>query len=126
MVFVYALLGVSACRETADGVLRTLDAIVVPGSFHAEFANVVWQWARHDHITPDAGREALEDAAALVTRTFPVTDLNAEALALAVEADHPVYDTLFVAAALREGTRVITFDRRLHKAFPDHVVLAEG
>jgi predicted nucleic acid-binding protein len=37
---------------------------------------------------------------------------------LAVEHDHPVYDTLFIALAQREGLRVATFDRRMLDRFP--------
>lgn len=122
MVFAYALVGVSAHREAAVAVLGRADRVVVPDSCYTELANVVWKWVRSKGVPEETGHAVLADAEALITRSFPTTHLWADALALAVGADHPVYDTLFVAAARREQTRVVTFDKRLQSAFPEWTI----
>ena len=122
MVFAYALLGVSTHRDTAVAVLEKTEPVVVPDSCYAELANVVWQWVRTKGVPEETGHEVLADAEAVITRSYPTTHLWADALALAVEADHPVYDTLFVAAARREQARVVTFDKRLQDAFPEWAI----
>ena len=125
MVLAYALLGVPAHREAALAALEAADPIVVPDSCYAELANVVWQWTRAKEISRDRGHALLTDAEALVNRAHPTTHLWNQALRLAIDADHPAYDTLFIAAAQREGTRVVTFDKRLQTAFPDWTLAPE-
>ena len=44
---------------------------------------------------------------------------------LAVQASHPFYDALFIAAATKEQVQVITFDRKLAEKFPEQVHLLE-
>jgi predicted nucleic acid-binding protein len=126
MVFAYALLGVPAHRETALAVLEAADPIVVPDSCYAELANVVWQWTRAKEISRDTGQALLTDTEVLVSHFHPTTHLWSQALSLAIDADHPACDTLFIATAQREGTRVVTFDQRLQRAFPDWTLAPEA
>ena len=125
MVPAYALLGVTGYRESALAALEKAETIVVPESFFAELANVAWQWVRHREVHPDNAFAVLDDTEALITRSLPTPLLWRHALAFAIEANHPAYDTLFIAAAQQEETRVVTFDSRLVRAFPDHTVQAE-
>lgn len=126
MVLAYALLGVPDYRETALAVLEASDPIVVPDSCYAELANVVWLWSRTKAISRETGHALLPDAEVLITRSHPTTRLWRQALSLAVEADHPAYDTLCIAAAQHEGTQVVTFDKRLQDAFPDWALAPEA
>lgn len=116
-----ALLGVAEVREEALRALREADEIVVPDLLFAELANVVWQYVTRASLPLPRGHEILDDAEALVTRSVPVTALWHRAVELAVERKHPVYDTLFVALAEAEGTRLVTRDLRLRERFPDLV-----
>lgn len=121
MVFAYALLGVEEYREEAAVVLETAGEIVVPDSMRAELANVVWQWCVHRDLPLTTGEAILEDANALISEAVPATHLWRRALEVSVLAGHPIYDTLFVAAAELRETRVVTFDRRLSALFPEIV-----
>ena len=58
-----------------------------------------------------AGR-ALTHAIAIVALE-PVEDLAAQALRIAIERDHPVYDCCYVALAMRDSVPLVTADRRL-------------
>jgi len=116
-----ALLGATGVREDALKALRGADEIVVPDLFFAEMANVVWQYVSRAGVPLSRGLELLDDAEALVSRSVPASALWHRALALAAERSHPVYDTLFVALAEAEGTKLVTRDARLRKRFPEFV-----
>lgn len=126
MVFAYALLGVPPHRDAALATLEEASDIVVPESCYAELANVVWQWTRAKAIARGTAVDLLTDAEALITRSHPTTHLWHQALGLAIDADHPAYDTLFLAAAQRERCRVATFDQRLQQAFPEWTLAPEA
>ncbi len=123
MVFAYALLRVEDYYEQAIVAVETAEQIIVPDSLFAELGNVVWQWIQFRQLPIKTGIEVLEDAEALVDKIIPTTHIREVALELAVQASHPFYDTLFIAAAIREQVQVITFDRKLAAKFPDRVKL---
>ena len=58
----------------------------------------------------------------IIGKTGASQRLWRRALDLPVETDHPPYDTLFVALAEREGTRLVTYDAKLLAAFPNVAV----
>lgn len=123
MVFAYALLKVEGYYEQAIAAIETAEQIIVPDSMFAELGNVVWQWIEFRQLPLETGLEVLEDAEALVDRVIPTAHVRELALELAVQASHPFYDALFVAAAIREQVQVITFDLKLATKFPDRVQL---
>ena len=84
-------------------------------------ANVLWQCVRANHLVPEAALAMLDDAEALISRFVSSDQLCDQALLLALERDHPVYDTLFVALARTRQTVVVTYDQRLRRAFPEYV-----
>jgi predicted nucleic acid-binding protein len=122
MVFAYAMLGVPEFREESLAILEAVTEIHVPDSFRAELVNVVWQWVQYKGFTIEVGRDVLRDADALVTHVTSSALLWERALVLAVEAQHPAYDTLFVALAELIGTQLVTYESALQRAFPDRVV----
>jgi predicted nucleic acid-binding protein len=122
MVFAYALLGVSDHREEAADVLAKTEEILVPDSIWPELLNVAWKWVKVTALPASTARAALRDAQALATESVPVTGLWDLAFELALDRDHPPYDTLLVALAMQRSTRVVTYDGRLLKAFPEHTV----
>jgi predicted nucleic acid-binding protein len=115
------LLGVPGRREEAQEAIRAADDIWAPDHLRAELANVIWQWSRRHGIGPAIALDLLRDGEGLVGRFVSSGDLWADALQLAMEREYPVYDTLFVALARLRGTRLSTYDRRLQRAFPEHV-----
>ena len=125
-VIAYAVVGPEEHRERAWQALAAVDSVVVPGLFFSEYGNVVWHWARR--LAPAVAEllGALDHGEALVERVVPTESLWRAAFGLALRHDHAVYDAVFVAAAERLGTRVLTFDRALLAAFPAHTRDARG
>ncbi len=118
-VIAYAVLGAKEHREPAWQALSSADSIVVPDLFFAEYGNVVWQWVRRLSVGPAEFLGALDHGESLVERVLPTQDLWRAAVGLALRCDHAVYDAVFVAAAERLDTEVLTFDRALLRAFPE-------
>jgi len=121
MVYAYALLGVPEHREAASATFDETP-VIVPDTLWAELANVFWQWVRRHELDPALASEMMEDAEALTDRVVTSESLWRPALDLAIEHAHPVYDTLFIALAQREDTRVATFDRRMLERFPEWTI----
>ncbi len=126
MVFAYALLGVEGFREQALKALESADLVEIPDSLRAELVNVVWKWVKTKGLSLDLGLEVLQDAEALIDRVIPAQELWERALELAVQYNHPAYDTLFIAAAELGETQVVTFDKKLLGTFPSLTVDASG
>lgn len=94
-------------RAVAYG--RTL---LAPELLLVECANILWKHQRRGEVGPDIGT-----AAFMTLRMAPFVwthdaDLVDDARRLSAELDHPVYDCLYLALALRHGVPVITADRR--------------
>lgn len=124
MVLAYALLKVSAFREEAARAIEVAEAIWVPDSFRAELTNVVWQWTSERGTDLDSGLSVLRDAEALISEVFPGNMLWEEALALSIARRHPAYDTLFIALAAIQSSKVVTYDAQLRKKFPEYTISA--
>ena len=121
MVMAYAMLGVPEFGEESLAALQAVDEIVAPASVEAELLNVVWQWGMQDN-QPQIAEAAYSNASRLWTELVPVEMLWSLALELALSSKHSPYDTLFVAAARLRRTRVVTYDKKLLKLFPDDTV----
>ena len=122
MVVAYALLGVTEHRDDAARALAAADRVSAPDLLHAELGNVLWQWVKHRRMPAGTAARILDHAAALIPRAIPSRVLAVRALELAAERDHPTYDTVFVALADAEGTRVVTYDQALLRRFPEWAV----
>ena len=96
-----------------------LDAIAQAGDVSAptllrvETANALWKYQRDGRLTTDETLERHAEALALVGRFIEDDVLFPEALRLAIDFGHPVYDAVYAVAARREAATLVTFDRRL-------------
>lgn len=122
MVFAYSLLNVEGKCEEATQILAKADVIIVPDSLRVELANVVWQWVKYRDLSEDNAYAVLEDAEALIEQVISSERLWARALQLSIQKDHPAYDTLFIAAAELLNDRVVSYDEKMQKKFPDTVL----
>lgn len=99
----------------AASMLRN-EELIAPALWLAESANGIRRRARIGDIT---AKEANEDFAELVNApvvSFPIEPLLKDALSFATDLNHPVYDCIYLALAVRHGTHVITADRRFAAA----------
>jgi predicted nucleic acid-binding protein len=118
-VLAYALFGDPRRGLQALRVLGKADAIIVPDLLRPEIANALWQTARHGHVDRATSLAILDDTEALLTEVVPTHHLWADAVALSLAHEHPVYDTLFVALAMQRRIALVTYDRRLRQRFSE-------
>lgn len=104
--------------EEAIALLARTRELLAPSHWKAEFANVVWKAVRLGRLQIDRMDDLISTAGQLPITTIDVGELWRGAIARAVAADHPVYDTLFVELAVRERTVVASYDSGLQRRFP--------
>jgi predicted nucleic acid-binding protein len=93
----------------------------VPDLFWAECANILWRAVRQDRCTRGAAEEAI---LALQASSLPTTsslELLEEAFSIAATFRRTVYDSLYVALAVRLKADLITADARLANALAAHL-----
>lgn len=78
----------------------------------SEVANGLWKYARRGDVSPADCREALSKLPAL-TLLHSSTDLVADAIDMAVDLDHPVYDCQYLALARQQSLPILSADKRL-------------
>ena len=94
-------------RVAADALFD--DELVAPSLWLVEAANALWKRVgRGDISAPEAGAMLAELHNAPVATTPLESDLSA-AMDLAIRLKHPVYDCLYLAAAIRENARLPVF-----------------
>ncbi|MHB1340560.1 MAG: type II toxin-antitoxin system VapC family toxin [Coriobacteriia bacterium] len=94
-------------------VMRAATEIACPELVYAECANAVWKRSHRGLVAGDEASEALATLLAYPLRPLPLADLTADALHIALEFDHPIYDCYYVAAAIQTGFTLVTADRVL-------------
>jgi predicted nucleic acid-binding protein len=96
----------------ADALLT--ESLIAPDFWLIEAANVLRTKTMRGDLIADQARIRLDNL-----RRAPVVSMSTalilnDALALAIELEHSVYDCLYLALALREDAVLVTADRRFH------------
>ena len=93
----------------------------VPDLFWAECVNIFWKAVRQGRWTAPAARTAIK---LLKQRRFPTAsalEVLDEAFSIAATFDRSVYDSLYVALAVRLKAELVTADERLAHALAAHL-----
>jgi predicted nucleic acid-binding protein len=104
----------AAAQPTLLDRLAAAAVVVAPTLLRLEAANALWKYQRAGVIDAAAALSRHAEAGALVHRFVDEQTLFPEALRLAADLDHPVYDAMYAVTARRHAAILLTFDRRLH------------
>lgn len=91
-------------------------ALLVPDLFWLEVANVLWKAARRRMCQPTEAEAALETLKALDLPTLSSAALVTPALSIALQHDRSVYDSVYIALAVRMNAQFVTADEKLANA----------
>jgi predicted nucleic acid-binding protein len=84
-----------------------------PDLVFAETANTIWKKIRRGEVTAEQGHRLVTDIGRSAVETVPCRVLAVDAHALANVTGRTVYDSLYLALAIRLKTRMLTADERL-------------
>jgi predicted nucleic acid-binding protein len=89
---------------------------VAPDLLFAETANTIWKKIRREELTAEEGQQLVADIGQIAVETVPCRALAEDAHAFANATGRTVYDSMYMALAVRLNTRSITADDRLEAA----------
>jgi predicted nucleic acid-binding protein len=96
-----------------------------PDLLFAETANTIWKKIRRGEIDMRSGQKLVTDMGRIAVDTIPCRLLAEDAHALANLTGRSVYDSLYLALAVRLRTRLISADQKLVSAVEEYSELAE-
>jgi predicted nucleic acid-binding protein len=102
--------------EAAEHLRRGAHTFVAPDIFVAELGNVVRTWCIDGVISQETAAALVRQFGALGVDLVPSLGLLRSALELAIAPRRSIYDSLYVALALRERCPLVTADLRLHNS----------
>jgi predicted nucleic acid-binding protein len=97
------------------------EKFLVPDLFWLEVANALWKAVWRQKIDAETAAKSFRVVSDLKIPTVSSVDLVPRALRLAVEHRRTVYDSVYVALALRVNANLITADERLANALAAHL-----
>lgn len=95
-----------------------------PDLLFPEVGNVIWKKVRRGELTTEQGARLAADVSTVAVETVSARGLMIDAYALAVTTGLSVYDSMYLALAIRLKTEMITADDRLGRAVAAHPMTA--
>lgn len=105
-------------EEGSDRAMALLDgrALSAPSIWLAEAANAVWRRRALGEIERKEALALLADLGEAEVETVEIAGLIDTAYKIADDLNHPIYDCLYLAAAIERDTHVVTADKRFLRA----------
>jgi predicted nucleic acid-binding protein len=101
--------------EHARALLTSEAELVAPDFLVLDVANALWKRIRRGELDYTDAQLRIDTLIEGDPEFFESGFLIRDALELAATLDHSVYDCLYLALAVHEGTQVMTADQRFHK-----------
>lgn len=102
--------------EAALALVESNATLIAPDLIHAEISNALWSNVISKRISREDALSLVGQWQPLLDEFHPASELAADALRLAFEIDHAVYDCYFLALAKREDAMLVTADVRFLSA----------
>lgn len=99
--------------EMAEQVVRSRERLVAPELILAEAGNALWKYVRAGLVRPDIAEQAISRVAGPFDALVSLPPLAEQAMRIAMELDHAIYDCFYLALADVHDTAVLTADKRL-------------
>ena len=102
--------------KEAARALPATHSLIAPDLVLIETFNAVWKRARRGEATQAQVEAVAQVLPGLLQRLVPQAHLFPASAILARELRHPIYDCLYIALALDDGSPLVTADREQHDA----------
>jgi predicted nucleic acid-binding protein len=109
-----ALIIESARTQAVREIFSSEEELAAPDVLIADTINSIWNYRRTHPFSNETVGAFIKGLCAHVV-IVPSSALVKEAYAIAIDLNHPAYDTFYLALALRDGAQVATFDERLRR-----------
>lgn len=96
------------------------DVPIAPVLMLSEAGNALWKRVRRGEMQPDEAATMFDGLKAIPVGYVYEEHLVEPALRLAMTLDHPIYDCLYLALAIRENTLLATADVRFARLLIRH------
>ena len=103
--------------EQALSLFESGTVLYAPDLMFAEITNVLWKRIQNTEITIEHATKRLSVLSLTNINTYPSKDLMTNALKLAVEYSHPVYDCIYLTLAIKLECPMITADIKFVNKF---------
>ncbi len=109
-------------EEGSERAAALLDGrqLAAPSFWLVEAANALWRRAQREELSLIEVEERIGELARSPVEALDAREMTPAALKLACVLKHPVYDCLYLEAAIRIGGQVLTADRRFYTAARGH------
>jgi predicted nucleic acid-binding protein len=99
--------------DRAEALLASGERLIAPDLVIAELSSAAWKLVRFEGIPSASAIAIIAEAGQHFDELVPATGLKDQALSLALELAHPVYDCFYLALAQQRGAVVVTTNQRL-------------
>ena len=100
----------------AQRLLQGTEALLVPDLIFSEAGNILWKRVRSGQMLETEAQAVLQSLGALPLTVSPSWPLVLPALTIACQTQRTVYDSLYLALALRESAVMVTADEKFYNA----------
>ena len=97
---------------TADHIANA-DSIVVPELFIVELGNALWKYVNFHELDVVTAIQVFALGLDMTDQVVSNAAITAEAMKLAIQTRHPVYDCLYLTLARRTHYVLLTHDKKL-------------
>jgi predicted nucleic acid-binding protein len=102
--------------ELASQLLASPFDLLSPDLIWAEVGNVLWKRVRRSQVSLEEAKTIFDDLLRMPVVITPSQSLLADAFEIAVDMDRTVYDSLYLALAVRKGCKMVTSDDKLSRS----------
>lgn len=105
--------------EAARRLLSGNHTLFVPDLLYSEIGNILWKRVRAGQIHEMEAEAVLQSLGALPLSVSPSWPLALSALTIACRTQRTVYDSLYLALAVRERAVMVTADAKFYNALQE-------
>ena len=102
--------------DEAEWLFQQGMSLLAPSIIWPECANVIWKQHRNGDLSEKNAFAIAEEMLSLPLRLHDSVDLLSDGLKVAMQFDRAVYDSLYVALAVKTDAVMVTADKRLVNA----------